>query len=242
MMQRFQQSLDAFFERFQDRWDTQPGFRTTWGIIGSALALVFLCSCALLGTNVLSGFFSGPTGPSSAQVIIGGNANNGSTFPVATDQQEATQIPLTTGTPVATVTYSPTATPTVTPAARPSPTPQPGGNGNDTPTPIPQPFTVSMTITPMIVGQQATITNVQTTNQPQPNQQLQITLQFGNDPNCTTSPNPNPVQLDNTGNYTGPATFTVPGCSPNNATVSATYSIDSVGSYTDPNVGTVTKG
>ncbi len=246
MVQRFQKSLDAFIERFQDRWETQASFRATWSTLGSALALLFLCSCALLGTNVLSGFFNGPSSPTQAQVIINGNANNGSTFPLATDQAGATDIPLTSGTPVATVTFSPTATPTVTPPVPATPTPQPTGSASTTPTPsgtpaAGQPFTVTMIITPMVVGQTATITNIQTANQPQPNQQMQITLQFGNDPNCTASPTPNPVQLDANGNDAGPATIQVPACTQNNATVSAVFTIGSQ-QYINPNVGTATKG
>ncbi len=240
MIQRFQKALDAFIENFQTRWETQPGFRSTWSIVGSATALIILCSCALLGSNVLSGYFSGPSSPGQAKVIIINNNNAGTTFPISTDQPAATQIPLTGGTPVPTVPFAPTATPKATPfGTTPTPsataTPQPGAT--DTPTPSSNLTVTASPAGPWVAGQQASISPI-TTAPPQPNAQMQIDFQFGSSPNCTL--NGQTVQLDDNGAATSPTQLSqpIPSCVHGmSVPITATFSVNGL-TYTNSSFGT----
>lgn len=243
MVQQFQKWLDATLERFHQRWETQPSFRATWGVLICAMALLFLCSTAFIGSNLLSGLFAGSGGGTYYNVAY--NSGNGSTsnFAISTDTMAGTQVSTNVASPVATLTFSPTNTPTASPGPK---TPTATPKVTDTPTPTDTPtgtaanFTVTATVlpNPLIRNQTGTITNIQTANQSQPNQQMNIALQFGQNPNCTAQLSQNPVTLDNNGFSPGPITFQVPNCAHSGDTVTATYTIGS-DSYTNSNFAQV---
>jgi hypothetical protein len=240
MVQQFQKWLDATLERFHKRWETQASFRATWGVLICAVALLFLCSTAFVGSNLLSGLFVGAGGATHYSVAY--NTGNGSTsnFAISTGVDGGTAIPTSLASPVATLTFSPTNTPTASPGPK---TPTATPKVTDTPTPTDTPtgtaasFTVTATVTPMIGGQNATITNIQT-NPQQSGQTLTIGLQFGQNPNCTAATTPSTVTLDNNGASPGPIMFTVPNCAHSGDSVTATYTISGA-MYTDSSFGTV---
>ena len=237
MVQGFQKGLNAFIERFHDRWETQPSFRTTWSVLGSAVALIALCSCMLvatnIGTNLLGNNFGAPT--AKDKVVIGGGNISGTNFPLKTLTPAATDSTGLPATPVATVSVVVTPTPTSTPAHQtPTPTPSVTSTPAGTVTPTGT-ITATFTVTaqqvenPWQAGQRGHLNNI-ASSPAQANQPLTISLQFGTDPNCKTNPDPLPsIPLDDNGQYSGNVAFNVPTCFPSGqVTVTPTYTINGV--------------
>lgn len=233
MVQRFQKGLNAFIERFHERWETQPTFRTTWSILGSAVALIGLCTCMLIatnvGTNLLGSNFGAPI--SKDKVVIGGGNASGTNFPLPTLPPAATDTSGLPASPVATVSVEVTATPTATPGMQtPSDTPTPSGSVTPTGTVTgPPPVTAQQVENPWQAGQRGHLNNI-TTSPAQPNVQVTISLQFGSDPTCKTTPDPLPaIQLDGNGQHQGNVGFNVPSCFPTGTvTVTPTYTINGI--------------
>ena len=237
MVQRFQKGLNAFIERFHERWETQPSFRTTWSIMGSAVALIGLCSCMLIATNVgtklLGSSFGAPT--TKDKVIIGGANASGTNFPLPTLPPAATDSSGVPASPVATVSVEVTPTPTATPSKQTqTPTPTVTTTPSVTVTVTPTGTTIgTFTVTaqqvenPWQAGHRGHLNNI-VTSPAQANQQLTISLQFGTDPNCKTNPDPlPPITLDGSGQYLASIGFNVPNCFPTGtSTVTPTYTIN----------------
>ncbi len=234
MVQRFQKALDAFFEGFHVRWETQPSFRATWSTLASAVVLLGLCSCILVASNVGSGLLGNlNTGGTKLKVQIG-NDNGGTKFPIPTLAKASTDVSGVGATPVATVTFSYTPTPLATP---PTVTPIPSPTVATTPAGTTTPGT-AITVQASQqgawnAGQIGNIRQISTTPS-QPNATLQISLQFGSDPTCKTTPDPLQIPLDVNGQHQSNFPFTVPTCIPRGqaVTVTPTYTISGI-TYTD---------
>lgn len=229
-MQRFQQSFNAFIEQFQQRWETQPAFRATWSTLGVGTFLIILCIGALVGSNLLGGFFASAGDVSHGSVLVAGNGKT-STFPLNQLTPQGNDASGTKPTPVATSTYSPSPTPTVTPSG-PTPVPSPA----DTGTPTENTFTVTASQQGQWkVGQFASITDFATTDstttKPIPSVTMTLKLQFGTDQNCKIA-NPISVPIDANGTHKNPISFTVPTCT-KGSQVTATYHIDGYSDFID---------
>ncbi len=232
-MVRFQKSFNAFIEQFQDRWETQPAFRATWGTLGAGSFLLILCVAALVGSNLLGSLFAGAGNVTKGSLVVAGNGNS-SNFPLNKLTPQGTDASGTKPTVVATSTFGTTPTPTVTPA---NTTPTPDASG----TPSATTFTASaMMIGTWKAGTPGKIDQFATAANPVPSQMLTVTLQFG-DPaqNCMATIT---VQLDQNGAYPGQKTFGVPTCfSEATAQVSALYHIDGFTDFPFPNEFTAQK-
>jgi hypothetical protein len=123
MLRRWQAGLERFIQGFEERWETQAAFRTTWSIIGVLVAVALICGISgLVVSNIGAIGFGGPNSPVFGQ--SGSGSNSLSTFPIPS--YAASGQPLTPqATLVATTTAGPpTATPVPTGlAGTPSPTP-----------------------------------------------------------------------------------------------------------------------
>jgi hypothetical protein len=234
MVQRLQQAIDTFIERFQTRWETQSSFRATWSTLGVAVIILIMLSCAIIGTNALSGLLGSGGSTTKARISIGGVAVNGTNYPLASLTPLGTSLTAVGATPVATVSAVVTPTPTATPNdATPSPTPSASPSVTVTVTGTPGPPTIAaiQSPNPWQATQPGYLGQI-TTTPAQANQTLQITLAFGTS-GCVTFPNPITVQLDGNGQHQGNVSFTVPNCFPaGNATVTATYTINGM-TFTD---------
>lgn len=234
MVQRFQKALDAFIDGFHVRWETQPSFRATWSTLASAVALLGLCSCLLVASNVGSSLLGGLNTSGSKLKVEIGNDNGGTKFPIPTLAKASTDVSGLGATPVATVTFVYTPTPLATPpTATPKPSPSPSPTSSVTVTPGSAITVQASQNGAWNAGQMGNIGQISTTPS-QPNATLQISLQFGSDPNCKTNPDPVQVPLDGNGQHQGNVSFTVPTCIPTGQTVTVTptYTINGT-TYTD---------
>jgi hypothetical protein len=224
-MQRFQRSFNAFIEQFQERWETQPAFRTTWSVLGVGTFMIILCLGAMIGSNLLTGLFASAGNAQHGSVVVAVN-NDTTAFPMNKPTPQGTDASGSTPIPVATTTYSPSPTATVTPSqptAVPSPT--------DTGTPDPNAFTV--TASPQgtwKAGQNAGIQDIATTP-PLANATMTITMQFGANPGCMLTPALT-VQLDGNGAYHNHKQFIVPACA-TPGPVTVTYQVPGHPDYSD---------
>lgn len=212
-MQNLQKRLDAFIERFQDRWETEASFRATWSTIGSAAVLLFLCSCMFVVTTNVGSLFASNAKPTAVVITNDQSDAKQTVYPVTSHTPGADQSgndknasvintiaasaptitptasPFSTGTPPVTVTTTVTGTVTGTP----------GGTGTPTGSATPG-VSISMSQSGTIkYGQQAKFVNIGTTP-PQANGTLDIKLDFGGTGACVIDLPPVPL----TGGGSGP--------------------------------------
>jgi hypothetical protein len=158
--------LDQFVRRFQDRWETNPQYRSlVSGLVGLVLVLT-LCACTGLltvaGNNVLAS-----VGLTNSNSNSGVNSNTGTTqlqgaqtFPTATFGPFTNQ-PTPLGTPLpSSQTPPPGPTATATQSANNNPTPTTGGTNTATfiCTGSNSGITWTFNPCPLVVGQAGTLT------------------------------------------------------------------------------------
>jgi hypothetical protein len=189
--------LDQFVRRFQDRWETNPQYRSlVSGLVGLVLVLT-LCTCTglltVVGNNVLAS-----VGLTSSNSDSGINSDTGTsqykaaqTFPTATFGPFNSQ-PTPLGTPVASSSTPPPG-PTATATQSASNNPTPTGGGVNTATFVCTGGNSGVTWTfnpcPLVVGQAGTLT---ITAPGYPNTGTNIIVSFGLCPkgDCTVDDPP----------------------------------------------------
>ncbi len=235
MLQRWQKNLERFFEWFQNRWETSSTFRTTWSLIGVALALVFICGISGLVASgvgaILPSNSQSSAGNNFQQAIGGANPSQSHPIPAYTpggDGSVPSPIPVATTTvPPPTVTAIPSPLPG-TPTATPPPSPTPTG------TALASQVQVQAQQNKWVAGQQGTLSNFTTEPQQANATLILVTLDFGF--GCTLGNVTQPVgsvTLDANGtDQTTPMTFTVPSCvQGQNDPVTALYQVNGLTGY-----------
>lgn len=238
-MKPFQDRINAFFERFQDRWDSDQAFRATWSlVIGAVLALMLLV--CLVGTivnsgNIAAAIFGNPTATLPPDTGQRGDAG-AATFapaPLTPAASSPSNPPPQTVNGTSTSPPTPTVPPTPpgTPPASPTPTLLPGQNTptpsmtDGTATPTPSASTANWTVQQQPViwrpGQTGQIIFTSDTSQAQ--KLLVIQLDFGN--GCKYGPVTAQLRPDGGLLYS----FTVPNCvRGGNINVKGTFSIQNL--------------
>jgi len=232
-MQNFQNSINRFIERFQDRWETESSFRATWSTIGAACIVIFLCGTVAFVSSNVGRLFASNAQPTPVVLIDGHGQvieNSSVTYPIPTYTPGTAKAPTTprsvqpssAATPTATIPPTPlgaTATPTTT--ATSTGTGTPSGQGFAViAQQQPNPWDVTKTTN--------AITNI-TTNPKQANAPLVIILNFGNGNSCNeTLPT---VTLDGTGS-SATIPVTIPTCFKlkGQQSVNATFTVNGIAS------------